>query len=74
MQVGDLFVWKKSNQLFGRHSCEGRTGIYLGEDFIYREDGVVVQNHKILFCGDAVPTTIDVGVLRCLKKLIKEKE
>jgi hypothetical protein len=68
MKVGDLFVY---NSRFNNTIHDGQTCIYLGECFIHRSDGVVVQNHKILFVGDSVPTTIDIGVLKWLKKVVK---
>ena len=68
MKVGDLFVY---NSRFSNTIHEGQRCVYLGEDFIHRSDGVVVRNHKILFVGDSVPTTIDIGVLKWLKKVVK---
>ena len=41
-----------------------KTAIYLGEDFIHRDDGVVVENHKVLLLGETTPTIIDKGLLR----------
>jgi len=64
LKVGDLFtyqgteVWRK-----------GAIGVYLGEDFIHRDDGVTVENHKVLYNGELSPTIIDRGVLRWLCKL-----
>jgi len=39
----------------------------MGEDFIHRIDGVVVQNHKILEVGQTMPTIIDVGLLKYME-------
>ena len=68
MTVGDLYRCE-SNWNTVR---DGQTCIYLGEDFIHRSDGVVVQNHKVLFLGESIATTIDKGVLKWLKKVINE--
>ena len=68
MKVGDLYRCE-SNWNTVR---DGQTSIYLGEDFIHQSDGVVVQNHKVFFLGDSIPTTIDRTVLKWLKKVINE--
>ena len=65
MKVGDLI---KFNYVNGHPSqINGRVGIYLGEDFIHRSDGVVVENHKVLLMGEHTPTIIDRGLLRHMK-------
>ena len=68
MKVGDLYRCE-SNRNTVR---DGQTCIYLGEDFIHRSDGVVVQNHKVFFLGDSIATTIDKSVLKWLKKVLDE--
>ena len=64
MKVGDLI---KFNYVGGSRHLNGRIGIYLGEDFIHRSDGVVVENHKVLLMGEHKPTIIDRGLLRHMK-------
>ena len=59
MQVGDLIKFVCSRQ--SRHN---KTALYLGEDFIHRDDGVVIENHKVLMVGESTPTIIDKGLLR----------
>jgi len=46
---------------------EDKHAIYLGEDFIHREDGVTIENHKILVVGESKPTTIDRGLLKYME-------
>jgi len=67
VQVGDLvkFDFEINRHWFFR----GRLGIYLGEAFIYRTDGVVVENHKVLIQGDQHLTIIDKGLLQYVKVL-----
>ena len=68
MKIGDLYRCE-SNRNTVR---DGQTCISLGEDFIHPSDGVVVQNHKVLFLGESIATTIDKGVLKWLKKVLDE--
>ena len=46
---------------------ENKHAIYLGEDFIHRDDGVTVENHKILVVGESKPTIIDRGLLKYME-------
>ena len=65
MKAGDLVKFDYVN---GHTSqINGRIAIYLGEDFIHRSDGVVVENHKVLLMGEHKPTIIDRGLLRHMK-------
>ena len=61
MKVGDLVKFKR---LSYETNINNKTAIYLGEDFIHRGDGIVVQNHKVLVLGDSTPTIIDRTVLK----------
>ena len=61
MKVGDLV---KFRYIYSGCSLNDKKALYLGEDFIHRSDGVVVQNHKILEIGASKPTIIDVGLLK----------
>ena len=49
---------------FALSSFVGKVAVYLGEDFIHRDDGVTVENHRILIVGESNPRTIDRGVLK----------
>lgn len=62
MEVGKLYKFTKWGAQ--RSGLQGQHAVYLGEDFIHRDDGVVVENHKILKVGQATPTTIDRGLLK----------
>jgi len=61
MQVGDLV---KFRYIYSGCSLNDKKALYLGEDFIYRNDGIVVENHKILEVGASKPTIIDSGLLK----------
>ena len=62
MVVGKLYKFEGFG--YKRSGLQGQHAVYLGEDFIHREDGVVVENHKILKVGQATPSTIDRGLLK----------
>lgn len=47
----------------------GKIAVYLGEDFIHRDDGVIVENHKLLLQGQTAPYIIDRNCLKWLKEL-----
>ena len=59
MKVGDLIIFDRINGHCPHLS--NKVGLYLGEAFIHRDDGVVVENHRVLMVGEATPTTIDSG-------------
>ena len=61
MQVGDLV---KFRYIYSGCDLNDKKAIYLGEAFIHRKDGIVVENHKILEIGATNPTIIDVGLLK----------
>jgi hypothetical protein len=61
MKVGDLF---KLDNINGHTSdINRRTGIYLGEDIIHRDDGVTITNHRVLLVGDSQSRLFDQGLL-----------
>jgi len=43
--------------------------IYLGEDIIRRDDGVTIENHKVLMVGNTSPTIIDRGLLKHMREV-----
>jgi hypothetical protein len=59
--VGGLYKFDRING----HTpyLNGQLAIYLGEDFIHRDDGVTVENHKVLLVGASKPTIIDRSCL-----------
>jgi len=67
MQVGDLYRFDRING--HTTSLNGRHAVYLGEDFIHRDDGVTVENHQILVVGEANPRIIDRGLLKWMNKV-----
>ena len=56
MKVGDLV---KFSHIYNGCDLNGKIALYLGEHFIHRSDGVVVENHKVVLNGKAKPTIID---------------
>ena len=64
MKVGDLvkFRW-----VYSGCTLNNKQAVYMGEDFVHLDDGVVVQNHKILEVGQTMPTIIDVGLLKYME-------
>ena len=67
MKVGDLFKFGYIG--YHNHHLNHKSGLYIGEAFIHRSDGVVVENHKVLMHGDTEVTTIDRGMLRWMEKI-----
>ena len=53
--------------IYGGCDLNNKLATYIGPDFIYRDDGVTVENHKVLLMGRTKPTIIDKGLLACLR-------
>lgn len=70
MQVGDLVKFKKINA--HTTNLNNKMALYLGEDFIHRDDGVIVENHKVLLVGESTPTIIDRRLLWAMTKVEKK--
>ena len=64
MQVGDLV---KFDYVYANYALNGQLAVYLGEDFIHRDDGATIENHKVLLMGAAKPTIIDRGLVSHMK-------
>jgi len=69
IKVGDMIKFDRING--HTPQVNDRIGLYLGEDFIHRQDGVVVENHKVLLLGDTQPRLIDRSLLKYIKKYDK---
>ena len=69
LEAGDLFKFGTSQGLYNLH-LNHRMGVYLGEDFIHRDDGFIVENHKVLMMGETVPRTIDRSLLTFIKEIV----
>jgi hypothetical protein len=67
MKVGKLYRFEGFG--YKRSSLDGQLAVYLGEDFIHREDGVVIQNHRILKVGAANASIIDRGMLKFMAEV-----
>ena len=67
MKVGNLYRFDRING--HTTTVNGRMAIYLGEDFIHRDDGVTVENHKVLMVGVNTPTVIDRGLLKYMREV-----
>ena len=65
MKPGDLIRFERINGHCP--SLNNKVGLYLGEAFIHRDDGTVVENHRVLMNGASAPTTIDRGLLRWMR-------
>jgi len=68
VKVGNLY---RFDRMSGHRAitANGRLAIYLGEDFIHRDDGVTVENHKVLMVGANTPTVIDRGLLKYMREV-----
>ena len=62
IRAGELFKFGYING--HTPSLNNKVGLYLGEAFIHRDDGVVVENHRVLMVGSSTPATIDQRLLR----------
>jgi hypothetical protein len=70
VKVGELYRFDRINA--HTHHLNNRLALYLGEAFIHRDDGVTIQNHKVLIVGNTSPTIIDRGLLRYMSEVISE--
>jgi len=70
MIVGGLYKFECTAAV----TVNGRMALYLGEDFIHRDDGVTVENHKVLLVGESGPTIIDRGLLKHMSPIAREQE
>ena len=64
LKVGDLV---KFDYIYSNCFLNYRMALYLGEDFIYRDDGVTIKNYKVHLVGYPSPTIIDKGLLWHMK-------
>tara|TARA_Y100000590_G_scaffold391370_1_gene467905 strand:- start:115 stop:324 length:210 start_codon:yes stop_codon:yes gene_type:complete len=62
MKVGKLYRFEGFG--YKRSGLEGQLAVYLGEDFIHRDDGVIIENHRILKVGASSASIIDRGLLK----------
>ena len=66
MKVGDLVKFDRING--HTRDINDKVAVYLGEAFIHRDDGVLIQNHKVLLLGESTPTIISARLLRWLRR------
>ena len=74
MKIGDINYFKVGDLVRfsgGSWSLEGKTAIYLGKNFLTRDDGMVIQNHKVMVTGRSSPTIIDRNMLKHMKRVVK---
>ncbi len=69
IKVGELF---RFSWFAGSRTLSGRQGLYMGEAFIHREDGVTVENHRVLMIGDEKETIIDRGLLKYMERRLED--
>jgi len=67
MQVGDLFQFCYVNG--HTRDINGKSGIFLGERPLKRNDGVIIRNFAIHLFGEANERLCDVGLKRWMKPL-----
>ncbi len=67
MIVGQLYRFNRWSAWHTPGRLENKHAVYLGEAFIHREDGVTVENHKVLVVGDSAPTVIDRGLIKYME-------
>ena len=70
MKKGDLVTMP--GQYSDVDQLNNKTALYLGEAFIHRDDGVIIENHRVWIAGNALPTIIGKSLLRHLR-LANEK-
>ena len=62
MIIGRLYRFEGFG--YKRSGLEGQLAVYLGKDFIHRDDGVTIKNHRILKVGASSASIIDRGLLK----------
>ena len=67
MKIGKLYRFERFG--YQRSSLDGQLAVYLGKDFIHRDDGVTVENHQVLMVGESSPTIIDRGLLKWMNRV-----
>lgn len=60
MKVGQLYRFEGARVSMRLY---GRVALYLGEAFIHRSDGAIIENHKVLVAGESRPKIIDRSLL-----------
>ena len=68
MKAGDLV---KFGYVYNGSRLNWKTAVYLGKNFLTRDDGMVIQNHKVIVTGNSTSTIIDRGLLRYMKRVVK---
>ena len=67
MKVGKMYKFEGWG--FWRSGLDGTLAIYLGEDFIHRDDGSIIENHRILKVGAPRSTLIDRDLLKYMTEV-----
>ena len=68
MKIGDLI---KFRYVYSGCSLNNATAVYIGKDYIHRDDGQIIRNHKIIEVGETKPTIIDGTMLKYMEVLCK---
>jgi len=69
MKAGDLV---KFGYVYSGCDLNHKTALYLGKNFLTRDDGMVIQNHKVMVTGRSSRTIIDRGLLKYMKRVVKK--
>ena len=70
MTIGKMYRFEGFG--YKRSGLEGQLAIYLGKDFIHRDDGYIVKNHRVLKVGHPAPTIIDGGLLKHMVEVVND--
>ena len=68
MTIGKMYRFEGFG--YKRSGLEGQLAIYLGKDYIHRDDGVTVKNHRVLKVGHPAPSIIDGGLLKHMVEVL----
>jgi hypothetical protein len=68
MKVGGLY---KFRYVYSGSRLNGRIALYMGKDYIHRDDGITIRNHKVLMVGASAPAIIDQSLLQYMDAVLK---
>ena len=63
-EPGDLL---KFDFIYGGCDLNNKLATYIGPEFIFRDDDVTIENHRVLVVGRSQSGLIDASLLRSLR-------